>query len=336
MLVVELLAGGVVEEPADPCRGRPAGVGQAREHQDLRGVLGVRDDLAKRDQRARPALDRRQRPEVLGRLRGSLGRRGGGLHGELLGAFYCHIDKSGPRDIVKVITRAVVASRAVVRSRRQIARRSIAALQGRVQPRRRRPPELARQEILDAAEQVFAGSQPDQVGLKEVAREAGVSHALITHYFGTYAGLIEATLERRLRKMRELVLARLREPDALGRPSELLEILFRTLQDPVHLRLMRWMLASERPAASHALGLQDRGLAIVAEQIARSVAPERRRELIAEIEVTLLTAVSAAYGYALGKHALIAALGREPSRELDDQVRETLAAMVLARLRSKL
>jgi AcrR family transcriptional regulator len=217
-----------------------------------------------------------------------------------------------------------------VRTRKQIVRRVARAL-----PRRRRPPELARQEILDAAERVFAASQPDQAGLKEVAHEAGVSHALITHYFGTYAGLIEATLERRLRKMRELVLARLREPEALGRPNELLELLFRTLQDPVHLRLMRWMLASERPAAARALGLQDRGLAIVAEQVARNVTPEPRRELIQDIEVTLLTAVSAAYGYALGKHALIAALGRQPSRELDDQVRETLAAMVLAHVRTR-
>ena len=41
-------------------------------------------------------------------------------------------------------------------------------------------------------------------------------------------------------------------------------------------------------------------------------------------------------GYALGKHARIAALGRQPSRELDDQVRETLAAMVQAHLRTRL
>jgi AcrR family transcriptional regulator len=203
-------------------------------------------------------------------------------------------------------------------------------------PRRRRAPELARQEILDAAERVFAASQPDQVGLKEVAREAGVSHALITHYFGTYAGLLEATLERRLRALREVVLARLREPDALGRPGELLEILFRTLEDPVHLRLMRWLLASERPSASHALGLQERGISMVAEQVARALVPEPSRELVQQIEVALLTAVSAAYGYALGKRGLVAALGQPPSRELDDQVRQTLAAMVLAHIRAML
>jgi TetR/AcrR family transcriptional regulator, repressor for neighboring sulfatase len=199
-------------------------------------------------------------------------------------------------------------------------------------PRRRRSPELARQEILDAAERVFAQFQPDQVGLKEVAREAGVSHALITHYFGTYAGLIEAALERRTRATREAALARLREPAALSRPGELLELLFRALQDPVHLRLIRWMLASERPGASQAFALQDRGLAVIAEQVARALHPEPTPALLRDVEITLLTAVSAAYGYALAKHMLAPALGREPSRELEDEVRHALAAMIRTQL----
>src|SRR5215475_10791513 len=172
----------------------------------------------------------------------------------------------------------------MARTRKPFARRLADAL-----PRRRRSPELARQEILDAAERVFAQFQPDQVGLKEVAREAGVSHALITHYFGTYAGLIEAALERRTRATREAALARLREPAALSRPGELLELLFRTLQDPVHLRLMRWMLASERPAASHAFALQNRGLAVIAEQVARALAPAPSPALLRHVEITLLT-----------------------------------------------
>jgi AcrR family transcriptional regulator len=218
----------------------------------------------------------------------------------------------------------------MVRTRKPFAERLADAL-----PRRRRSPELARQEILDAAERVFARFQPDQVGLKEVARETGVSHALITHYFGTYAGLIEAALERRTRATREAALARLREPEALSRPGELLELLFRALQDPVHLRLIRWMLASERPAASHAFALQDRGLAVIAEQVARALSPEPDPALLRDVEITLLTAVSAAYGYALAKHMLAPALGREPSRELDDEVRHALAAMVQTQIRPR-
>jgi TetR/AcrR family transcriptional regulator, repressor for neighboring sulfatase len=221
-----------------------------------------------------------------------------------------------------------------------MARRSVvgrAARAGRsARTRRRRAPELARQEILDAAERVFGAFQPDQVGLKEVAREAAVSHALITHYFGTYAGLIEAALERRQRALRALTLARLREAGALGRPSELLGILFTALQHPVHLRLTRWLLASERPAAAHAFWIQEHGLQLVANQVALALDPAASRALIAKIEVILLTAVSAAYGYALGKHALIDALGREPSSELDEQVLDTLAAMVQAQIRAEL
>jgi TetR/AcrR family transcriptional regulator, repressor for neighboring sulfatase len=218
----------------------------------------------------------------------------------------------------------------MTRTRKAFAGRLAEAL-----PRRRRSPELARQEILDAAERVFAHFQPDQVGLKEVAREAGVSHALITHYFGTYAGLLEAALQRRTRALHEATLTRLREPEALERPADLLELLFRTLQDPVHLRLMRWMLASERPAASHAFALQERGLAVLADQIVRALGPEPDPALLRNVEITLLTAVSAAYGYALAKHTLAPALGREPSPELDDEVRHTLATMVQTQIRPR-
>lgn len=202
--------------------------------------------------------------------------------------------------------------------------------------RRRRSPELARLEIMDAAERVFAKLQPDHAGLKEVGREAGVSHALITHYFGTYAGLIEAVLERRIRTLRETMLARLREAGALSRPAELLSILFRGLQDPVHLRLTKWMLASERPSAAHAFALRDHGLQLVAHQVGAALEPRATPEQIAKIELALLAAVSAAYGYAIGKYALSGALGRQPTVELDAEVLSTLGKMVETHLRHEL
>ena len=46
--------------------------------------------------------------------------------------------------------------------------------------RRRRSPEVARQELLEAAERLFTKDLPGEVGLKDVGREAGVSHALVT------------------------------------------------------------------------------------------------------------------------------------------------------------
>lgn len=216
------------------------------------------------------------------------------------------------------------------RSRRLAARRE------RRVSRRRRSPEEARLEILDAADRVFVEFQPDQVGLKDVGREAGVSHALITHYFGTFAGLIEAALERRIRMLRETMLDRLRDAGALARPAELLGILFDALQDPVHLRLMRWMLASERPAAAHAFGLQAQGMQVIARQVATALDPKPTLSMIDKIELTLLTAVSAAYGYALAKYALVGGLGRQPSAALDAEVQHTLAQMMQAHLRTEL
>lgn len=202
--------------------------------------------------------------------------------------------------------------------------------------RRRRSPEEARLEILDAADRVFIEFQPDQVGLKDVGREAGVSHALITHYFGTYAGLIEAALERRIRALRETMMERLRHAGALARPSELIGILFTALEDPVHLRLMRWLLASERPSAMYAFGLQAQGLQVISLQVATALDPAPSPAMINKVELALLTAVSAAYGYALAKYALVGGLGREASAELDAEVQKTLAAMVQAHIRAEL
>jgi AcrR family transcriptional regulator len=163
-----------------------------------------------------------------------------------------------------------------------------------------------------------------------------VSHGLITHYFGTYAGLIEAVLERRIQLLRETMLARLREAGALARPTELLATLFRALSDPVHLRLTRWMLASERPSAVETFALRDRGLQQIAQQIATAIEAKPGREVTEKIELALLVGVASAYGYAIGKYALAAALGRQVSTELDGEVQRTLAAMLEGYLRGEL
>jgi AcrR family transcriptional regulator len=200
--------------------------------------------------------------------------------------------------------------------------------------RRRRDPEAAKEEILDAAERVFVEFQPDQVGLKDVAREAGVSHALITHYFATYAGMIEAALERRVRALRARIQERLRDGESINaRPGELIGMLFRALQDPIHLRLTRWLLASERPSAAHAFALRDQGLMMVARQVAMALDPAPSAKLIDKVELSLVTAVAAAYGYAIGKYALVGAIGREASVELDAQVENTLTEMLQSYLR---
>lgn len=200
--------------------------------------------------------------------------------------------------------------------------------------RRRRAPDDARGEILDAAERVFIEFAPDQVGLKEIARETGVSHALITHYFGTYANMIEAALERRVRVLRGRILEQLKVEGALARPTELIAMLFSALEDPVHLRLTRWLLASERPSSAHAFALRDRGLMLIAHQVAHAMDPQPSRQTVERVELALVTAVAAAYGYAMGKYALVGAIGREANVELDRHIQQTLSDMLQAYLRA--
>jgi TetR/AcrR family transcriptional regulator, repressor for neighboring sulfatase len=209
-----------------------------------------------------------------------------------------------------------------VRQRRVIARKV----------RRRRSPELARTELLDAAERLFRELPPDQVGLKDIGREAEVSHALVTHYFGTYDGLVEAVFERRTLNLRARVLERL----AVGGVTEadqLVDLLFTTFEDPVHLRLMKWLIASERGDAG-AIALRDKGLKFVAEQVANALEPKPTAEFREMVELALVTTVAAAFGYAATKVSLASSIGQPVSPVLDRKVRKTLTAMLQAYLRA--
>lgn len=178
---------------------------------------------------------------------------------------------------------------------------------------------------------VFRDHHPDAVGLKEVAREAGVSHALVTHYFGSFGGLVDATLESRVVALRELMMTRVAAAGSLERPGELLATLFEALEDPVHKRLWTWAIATERAAASDFFPLRQQGLRLICEQVASSIAAATgadRAVLLPEVERTLLAGVAAAYGYTMGKQALVGALGKQPSRELDRAVQESLGEMM--------
>ena len=50
--------------------------------------------------------------------------------------------------------------------------------------------------ILDAAEELFATRNPNEVTVREVAERAGVSHALVHQYVGTKEELLNAVIQR--------------------------------------------------------------------------------------------------------------------------------------------
>jgi AcrR family transcriptional regulator len=175
--------------------------------------------------------------------------------------------------------------------------------------RKRRDPEEARRIILDAAERLFAREVPDRVGLKDVAREASVSHALVSHYFGSYEALVEETLARAMTRAREAVLAILFTEEQP--PARLLEQLARTAEDPLLLRLLAWALLTGRTRSAEFLSARVQGLRRVADAMAtrREAAglPAVPRD---DIEFMMMAGITMVLGFGIAKEALLAGFGR--------------------------
>jgi len=174
----------------------------------------------------------------------------------------------------------------------------------------RRSPEDARALILASAEQVLSARGPDAVGLKEVAVEAGVSHALVTHYFGTYEALVRAVLLRRMDLARAqaeaLVLT------APPGPELLMQLFFSLLSDPLHVRLTTWALLSARrmPVLGQEPGVLLPLLELMSVRRAQLYGKKAGNADDVALDTTL--ALAAGYGFALGKDLFANAMGREP------------------------
>jgi AcrR family transcriptional regulator len=65
-------------------------------------------------------------------------------------------------------------------------------------PRWQRRPDARPREILEAAVRVFSDSGYERATIADVARRAGVSPALVVHYYRTKAGLFEAVIRDRM------------------------------------------------------------------------------------------------------------------------------------------
>lgn len=192
----------------------------------------------------------------------------------------------------------------------------------------RRTPEEARTLILDAAEEVFARFMPAEVGLREVAEAAGVTHGLVTHYFGTYDALVAATLARRLDAARDQVLTKLISA-AFG-PEELplIDSLIELAHDPLTMRLLTWSLVSGRTDSSLALPGASGGLSIVVDGIIARIerlghpAPPRAR-----VEFAAMAALAMALGFGIAGPAMQAAIGGKPAYDRE-RVQAELKRMV--------
>ena len=197
----------------------------------------------------------------------------------------------------------------------------------------RRTPEEARATILDAADRVFARHLPDAVGLKEIGKEAGVSHALVTHYFGTYAGLVEAALERRFTRLRESLVKQLFVVfEGKAGASEVLAAyraaITRDAADPVTVRLAAWAMMSGRTAEEDFFAHRVQGLRLLADAL------ESRTDVPREdLEFCLIASFALSVVWTVGGPALAGALGKKKAKDNDALFEARVTRMIDAYLR---
>lgn len=170
-------------------------------------------------------------------------------------------------------------------------------------------------EILDAAERLFAAKGPDRVAVADVALEAGVSSALVMHYFKTYAELVRSVLGRRnklvLQQIKQRMLSRdLHSP--VPPSEELLGLFLDVVCEPIHARLLAWAALSGE--GIHLRMVQQQGLAkfvdFVLLQFPSVTAQQPDAQALRQrLEEGLLVAISATHGYAMGKSVYVPALG---------------------------
>jgi AcrR family transcriptional regulator len=171
------------------------------------------------------------------------------------------------------------------------------------------------------------------VGLRDVAAEAGVSHGLITHYFGTYDALVEAVFARRTEGVAAEVARRFSGALPTDTPSDLLRVVLQTASDPVQLRLVWWAIFSGRFEASDFFAVQQQGLRRVADAIhaasERHAAAQGGEPLKREdVDASLLVVLGAIYAYGFGRKPFLAALGWPFEPASDERFREQVLAMV--------
>jgi AcrR family transcriptional regulator len=191
----------------------------------------------------------------------------------------------------------------------------------------RREPEEAKGLIVDAAERVFAERGPDAVGLKDVAREAGVSHALVSHYFGTFEGLVDVVLERHTTRLRSQILAAVAEAGGEFRPGELLRRFWDAIADPATARLMAWAVLSGRLGDADFFPSRAQNLRIAADAIEERIGRFARasRE---DIEFVVMLCMALSWGYALLKEPLYLGMGRPLTAAAQEDFRDRVAELV--------
>jgi AcrR family transcriptional regulator len=198
-----------------------------------------------------------------------------------------------------------------------------------VPTRTRRNPEESRALILDAAIRVISQHGPQGVGLKEVAAEAGVSHGLVAHYFGTFDALVDLAVLTCAARLRKRLIERFQEtPDVT--PENLMQLYLDAVLEPWYGRLVSWALLGDHERSQSQAALLAPELKRIAD--ASHLLMQRRIPTMtrAESEALIVALWSMAIGYVAGNGFFWRALGRTPGPKRDKELRSAASAMCKA------
>jgi len=176
--------------------------------------------------------------------------------------------------------------------------------------RRRRTPEEARSEILDAAERLLVTEGLKALTLQNVAREVGISHPGVLHHFRSTDRLAQALHERVSRRIRGDLLALTNSSEASDRTAAIHQAL-EALSDPHKGRLLAWLVATGRDPFPEAT---ETGLKQVAEALAKPGSD------LEELRYKLMVMVLAMVGESLVGAAVRERLGMANSNPEDFRI----------------
>ena len=153
--------------------------------------------------------------------------------------------------------------------------------------RRRRTPEEARQEILDASEEIILTSGPVELKFQTIAERAGLAKSNVHHHFGGVLEIKKALTERLLERLTVNLVQALSEPpgeDLIAYAESVLARIYDVLAAPSNARLIGWVALSTE-IESHADFVQPIPyiVQVVKAQLAQFVPAELAQELAEEV-----------------------------------------------------
>ena len=116
-----------------------------------------------------------------------------------------------------------------------------------IKKRRRRTPEEAREEILDAAEKILLTDGPSELKFQRLAKVAGISQSNVHHHFGGIPEIEGALIERVLGdSIKDLsqVLIRFVQDDEDSRVENAVDRLFEVSMTERNMKVIAWLYLS--------------------------------------------------------------------------------------------